>query len=159
MWQERKKEKKVLFPLLCCSIWNSSDPRPVLWGRAENRFFSSVYAKHLRIAEARHSKTHCATWNTLVCDYLYGSRSRHTPTYRKEAQPWRTKEPNRWFPVFGWHHWFTICYWKPPHLEAFTRLLVSLPCMPWEDRLFSGDPQNKVFQNWFCWELTQLHAL
>lgn len=135
----------------------------VPWDTAENGFFSfsqntkvlmlSTYTsqKPVTLRQPPHHMKHVGMW--------YGSTYMHPPTYRKEAEPWRTSEPEHWFPLFGWHHWFTICCWKPPCLEAFPRFLASLLRKLGEDRLFSGDPQNKMFHNWFCWELIQLHAL
>lgn len=155
LWKKKKKEEKDFYTAAAYGIsWIlGSFHRTQVKNRflsffksTQNVFMLSTYSSQKPIAP-RQSLT---TWNMLACDYSYSSTHMHTPTYRKEAELWRTQEPKCWFPVLGWHHWCTIHYWKPPCLEAFPRLLASLLCKIWEDKLFSGDPQNKTFHNWLC---------
>lgn len=154
----KKKKCYFLHPAAAYGIaWVS---RLILWDTTENMFFSfsknmqvfmiSTYTsqKPVILRQPLHHTEHVGVIIYKVHRYM------HAPTCRKEAQPWRMQEPKHWFPVFGWHHWFTICCWTHRCLKAFTRLLVSLLHKLREDTLLSGDPQNKMFHNWFCWAYT-----
>lgn len=154
----------MLFPLHCCSIWNSLDCRIIPRDTTENRFFSfskntqTTCAKHLHIPESSHSEAASTPQETHRHMIIYMVPHTHTlPHTGKRQSHGRCRSQNVDFLSLADIVGLLFAIGNRLAWTCFPNFLHL--CRLWEDMLFSVDPQNKMFHNWFCWELMQLHAV